>query len=124
MATFVSTTLTKRTGATTTVFVPGIKSDNLGYLFEGATLAGYGRSFTMEAGRNGVGRKTTLVFRVPQLSDDGLSVLRFVQAKLELIVPDGVPSDTVNDIVGYVNAATATGLTSLNSLLVNGEGVY
>lgn len=124
MATFITTTLAKRTGATTTVFVPGVKSDNTGYLYEAATLAGFGRSLIMEAARTRLGRKTMLVFRVPQLSDDGLSVLRFAQAKLELLVPDGIPTDSVNDIVGYVNAGTATALTSLNGLLVNGEGVY
>jgi hypothetical protein len=69
-------------------------------------------------------RRTSLTFTVPQLSDDGLSVLRYCQAKLEIIVPDGAPQTDVDDIVGYIESASKVATTNLNDLLVDGEGVW
>jgi hypothetical protein len=78
----------------------------------------------MSAEYSGGRRKTSLTFTVPQLTDDGLSVLRFVQAKLELIVPDGSPQADVDDIIGYIESGTAVAKANLNDLLVDGEGVW
>lgn len=124
MATFVSTTLTKRTGDTTTVFLPGVINSGIGTLFEASTLAGLGSSVSLMSRRSAITRHTGMTIRVPMLTDDELSVLRFAQAKLELIVPDGMLQTQVDDLVGYVNAATASGLSNLNKIFVVGEGVY
>lgn len=124
MATFVSTTLDQRTGASTTVFNPGITAGNSAVLFESSALAGFGAQLKMGAARTSNQRRTTVEIQIPQLSDDGLSVLRFAKAKLELTVPDGFPSTDVNDLVGYVEGACSATLANLNDLLVDGEGVY
>lgn len=124
MATFVSTTLAKRTGATTTVFAPGITAANAGTLFESSALAGFGRQLTIAASRSPNMRRSSLLVRVPMLSDDGLSVLRYAQARLDVMVPDGMIQTDVDDLIGYINSGTAVGTTNLNDLLVNGHGVY
>lgn len=124
MATFITTTLTKRTGAGTTVFNPGITAGNSAVLFESSALAGYGASLQIGASRSSNMRTTTVLLKVPQLSDDGLSVLRFAQMKIELKVPDGFSQTAVNDIVGYAEACCSTAITNLDDLLVEGEGVY
>jgi len=124
MATFISTTLAKRTGATTTVFAPGTTSGNSGVLFESSTLAGYGAQLQLAASRSNDLRRSTVTFKIPMLSADGLSILRYAQAKLEIVVPDGMLQTSVDDLIGYVNAATNPALTNLNDILVDGDGIY
>lgn len=126
MATFVSTTLTKRTGATTTVFAPGlIQSDGTGVLFASSGLAGFGPKVELRSWRVTNGRNARVKVTVPQLSPvDTTTVLYRPYGQIELYIPDGTLQTDVNDIVGYIAALSATGLTNLNDILVNGAGVY
>lgn len=124
MATFASTTLTKRTGATTTVFTPAQITDGIGYLYGPATIAGLGAMLSMKQVRNASGRRTTVQISVPQMSTvEPSQVLFRPYGKIDLWIPDGTLQTDVNDIVGYLNAYTASGLTLGNNLLVNGEAV-
>lgn len=126
MATFISTTLTKRTGATTTVFAPGlINSDGTGVFFATSALAGFGPRMELRSWRVTNGRNARVKVTVPQLSPvDTTSVLYRPYGQVDLYIPDGTLQTDVNDIVGYINAACASGLTNLNDILVNGAGVY
>lgn len=124
MATFTSTTLTKRTGATTTVFTPMELSQDVGYLRESATLAGFGPYLSMRQSYSGNARRTSVRVGVPQLDADGKLVLHRPVGSIELFIPNGTLQTDVDDIVGYLNALTATGVTNFNDLLVNGVGVY
>lgn len=124
MATFVSTTLTKRTGSGNTVFTPAQITDGVGFLYAPASIAGLGAQLSMKQIRNAGGRRTTVQVRVPQLSTQEPSqVLYLPYGKIDLWIPDGTLQTDVNDIVGYLNALTASGLTSMNNLLVTGEAV-
>lgn len=126
MATFVSTTLTKRTGATTTVFAPGnIQSDGTGVFFSAAALAGFGPKMELRSWRVANGRNARVKITIPQLSPvNTTSILYRPYGSLDVYIPDGTLQTDVNDIIGYINAATAAGLTNLNGILVNGDGVY
>lgn len=126
MATFISTTLTKRTGATTTVFAPGtILPDGTGQLLASGSIAGLVPQLELSSRRSANARRTRVSVTLPQFSAVEPNVVLYrPRAVLELYVPDGTLQTDVNDLVGYLNAATATGLTNLNAILVNGEGVY
>jgi len=124
MATLVTTTLTKRTGATTTVFTPGSLSGGVGWLYAPGTLAGFSPQLTMQAVRTNAGRRTSIRATVPQLAQDGLTVRSRPWGQIELWVPDGTVQTDVNDLVGYLNALSASGLANANDLLVNGAGVF
>lgn len=128
MATFVPTTLTKRTGATTTVFSPAVIASNVGRLRAPGTVSGFVPELTLRSVRSGNNsRKTTMRIQIPQVESLGVSV-PFLKSlpwgEVNLWIPDGTLQTDVNDLVGYINAATATGVTNLNAILVNGEGVY
>lgn len=126
MATFLSTTLTKRTGSTTTVFSPGnIGPDGTGYLSAGSTYSGLSPRLDLKSWRSAQGRNAKCRLTIPQLSPvDTTTVLYRPYGQVELYIPDGTLQTDVNDLVGYLNALTASGLTNLNAILVNGEGVY
>lgn len=126
MATFVSTTLAKRTGATTTVFAPAtIQPNGSGLLLASGAIAGLTPFLELGSRRSANARHTRVSVGIPQLDPVSTTTVLFrPRATLELYIPDGTLQSDVNDIVGYINAATATALTNLNSLLVVGEGVY
>lgn len=125
MATFASTVLTKRTGATTTTFAPSGVGAGVGYLRDAsATYSLFGAYLTMSQVYQGNARRTRVRATVPQISDDGRSIVSRPWAEVQLWVPEGTLLTDVNDLVGYVNAATADTLTNLDDLLVGGEGVY
>jgi hypothetical protein len=124
MATFVTTTLTKRTGATTTVFSP-MTIEGYGKLLAPATYVAISPELRMLANRQKGIRRTQVRVSVPQTNGLTPPAVTFVPyGQIELFIPDGTLQTDVNDIVGYLNALTATALTNLNSLLVVGEGVY
>lgn len=125
MATFTSTTLTKRTGNTTTVFTPGtINKDGTGVLFGPGTIAGLTPRLEISSSRSAAGRRSKIWVTLPQLSAvEPSQVLYRPYGQVELWIPDGTLQSDVNDLVGYLNAATASGLANLNDLLVNGQGV-
>lgn len=124
MATFITTTLSRRTGATSTIFSPMEMSNDVGWLRESATLSGFGPYLTMKQSYAGNARRTTVRVGVPQLDADGKMVLHRPLGSLELFIPNGTLQTDVDDIVGYLNALTASGITNFNDLLVNGVGVY
>lgn len=128
MATFVSTTLAKRSG-TNTVFAPqGIES-GVGTLAEsGSFQSGFANRLTLSSRRSGGNKRITrMKFAVPLLDVTNVNAPRKLSectAELVVNVPDGTPSANVNDLIGYVAASCATGITNLNAVLVTGEGVY
>jgi hypothetical protein len=126
MATFISTTLTKRTGATTTVFAPTILDGGLGTLLEaGSTYTWQAPSMTLKQSRSASSRTTTVRIYVPQL--DGSTppvVLSRPYIECKLYVPDGTAQTDVDDLVGYLNAFTDSSLANGDDLLVNGLGVF
>lgn len=124
MATFVNTTLTKRTGATTTVFTPRSLDGGVGYFRDSSALTGFGRWLSVSQKYSVGARRTQVRVGIPQLSTDGLVQLAKPVGMIELYIPDGTAQDAVNDIVGYLNALTATGITNLDDILVDGVAVF
>lgn len=126
MATFITTTLTKRTGATTTAFAPStIQPNGAGLLLASGTIAGLSPYLELSSRRSANARQTRVVVGVPQLSAVQPNVVLYrPRIVMEMYIPDGTLQTDVNDLVGYLNAATASGLTNLNAILVNGEGVF
>lgn len=126
MATFISTTLAKRTGATTTVFAPAtIQPNGSGLLLASGAIAGLTSFIEIGSRRSATARHTRVSIGIPQLDPVNTTTVRYrPRISLEMYIPDGTLQTDVNDLVGYLNAATASGLANLNSLLVVGEGVY
>lgn len=127
MATFVSTTLDKRTGATTTVFAPASISGGKGTLLAPATYAALSPSVELSSKTNGSGTRTsTIKISVPQIEGSGdvpVVVSRpFIECRI--VVPTGTLQTDVNDLVGYLNDALSTGTTNVDDVMVNGVGVY
>lgn len=120
MATFVSTTLTKRTGATTSVFAPREE----GRLAVSGSVAGFERDCYLQSNMGSSGRRTKVRFTIPRLDADGLIVLDRAWLSVDLWVPNGTQVDSVNDLVGYANSFTASALSNANDILVNGIGIY
>lgn len=123
MSTFVSTTLTKRTGATTTVFTPSGIDSGFGYFRASGTHALNGPSLRVEQKVRDSYRRTSVRVLVPQLDSDGRIISR-PAADMSLYVPAGALQTDVDDIVGYLNALTASSLTHFNEILVDGVGLY
>lgn len=123
MSTFVSTVLTKRTGATTTTFSPSGVDGSFGYFRASGSYALNGPSLRVEQKVKDSFRRTAVRVLVPQVDSSGLITLR-PAADLSIYVPAGTLAADVNDIVGYINALTATSLTNFNEILVNGVGLY
>lgn len=126
MATFISTTLTKRTGSGTTVFSPNVIVGGVGILYGPGSYAGFTPQLTLQSSRASNARRTRVRIVVPQVDVSGPLPVLASKPSFEavLYVPDGTLQTDVNDLVGYMGAACASGLANLNNLLVNGEGVY
>lgn len=124
MATFISTTLAKRTGVSTTVFDPHTITNGVGTLREASTYTWVGRSLTMSAKNEGSARRTKVRVSIPQVASDGVTVTARPWAQIEVYVPEGVAGDDVNDLIGYIESFCSTSLTNADQLLVDGVGVY
>lgn len=129
MATFVSTTLTRRTGASTTVFNPLGIDGGLGTLGDtSVSNQRLGASVTMSSKRTGSNKRITRVrVSVPLVDSSNPAVPVLVSAAyadIALTVPDGTPTANINDLVGYCEKVFASATANFNSLLVNGEGVW
>ena len=128
MATFITTTLAKRSTGNT-VFSPSTIEGGVGLLSNNAgTFTASAEKLTVSSKRvSGNKRVTRLRITVPQVDDSNPDVPRFVReavAELVLTIPDGMLQADVNDLVGYVEKACASTVVNLNAILVNGEGVY
>lgn len=124
MATFVSTTLTQRTGAGTTVFTPQGISNGVGTLRESSTYTWLGRNITVSSRPDGKARRTKVRVNVPQVADDDVSVTARPWAQIEMFIPEGTSADDVNDLVGYIESLCDSSLTNFDEILVDGVGVY
>lgn len=123
MSTFTSTTLTKRTGATTTVFDPSGLDGSFGFFRASGSYSLTGPSIRVEQKVKDTYRRTAVRVLLPQLDADGRIVAR-PAADLSLYIPAGTLATDIDDIVGYVNALTATSLSNFDDILVNGVGLY
>jgi hypothetical protein len=125
MATFISTVLTQRTGATTKTFTPTGISNGIGTFRDAsATYSWLGSFLTARQSNQGNRRLTSVRVTVPQLDADGLQVLSRPYGQIELYIPEGTLQTDVNDIVGYLNALSATSLTNFDDIFVDGSGVF
>lgn len=131
MATFIATTLTTRSKATNAVFSPRVKDGRVGYLEVNGNFQGLGNRMSMSSTLSSAKKRTTTVkFYIPlnrTVASGETQVPLLVStavATLTIEVPDGTPTNDVNDLVGYVNGFTAASLANANDLLVNGVGVY
>lgn len=123
MATFTSTTLTKRTGATTTIFEPSAIDGGWSYFRASGAQALNGPSIRCRQSVNDRSRRTDVRVAIPQLDSNGLIISR-PAIDLSMYVPSGADNDQINDLVGYLNALTASSLTNFDSFLVEGVGMY
>lgn len=128
MATFVATTLARRSGGTM-AFSPRDIAGGVGVLRNVSGLyEGLAPSMSLSVKRQTNNRRTSrMKIVVPQVDDsnpDAPILKREAFAELVISVPDGMLVADVNDLVGYIEKATATAVTNLNAILVNGEGVY
>jgi len=123
MSTFISTTLTKRTGASTTAFSPSGIDGSFGYFRASGTHALNGPSIRVEQKVKDSFRRTAIRILVPQLDADGRIISR-PAADLSVYIPAGTLTTDINDIVGYINALTDTSLSNFDDVLVNGVGLY
>lgn len=128
MATFITTTLAKRSTGNT-VFSPSTIEGGVGLLSNNAgTFTASAEKLSISSKRvSGNKRVTRMRIVVPQVDDSNPAVPRFVReavAELVLTVPDGMARTDVDNLVGYVEKACASAVTNLNAILVNGEGVY
>jgi len=123
MSTFVSTTLTKRTGATTTVFDPSGLDGSYGYFRASGSSALTGPSIRVEQKVKDSFRRTAVRLVIPQLDSEGRIMYR-PAIDLSVYVPQGTASSDVNDMIGYMNALTATSLSNFDEILVDGIGLY
>jgi len=123
MSTFVSTTLTRRTGATTTAFEPAGVAKGYHFLRASGASALSGPFVRVSQDINDAYRRSTMRIVVPQLDSNGMVFAR-PAADVALYIPFGSANDDVNDLVGYLNALTATSLTNFDSFLVDGVGMY
>lgn len=129
LATFVSTTLQRRTGATNVVFAPQTIEGGIGTLAEsGSYQSGYSSRFSISSKRTGNSKRVTrLKFAVPLVDTTTWAFpqkLSECTAELVVTIPDGTPTANVNDLIGYVEKACASTVVNLNAVLVTGEGVY
>lgn len=127
MATFVSTTVARRSGGNT-IFLPKVIESGIGQLSESSTFESVSPRLTISSRRTGGNRRVTrLRVAIPQVDNTNASVPSVVRSAfidLTLTVPDGFAQADVNDLVGFIEKLTASGLVNINAILVNGEGVY
>jgi hypothetical protein len=131
MATFISTVLNNRTSSADVTFNPKVKDGRVGYLEVNGDYQGLNDRMSMSSALSSAKKRTTTVkFYVPlnrTVASGETQVPMLIStavATLTVEVPDGTPTADVNDLVGYVNAFTASTLDNGNDLLVNGVGVY
>lgn len=129
MATFVSTTLAKRTGATTTIFSPmGIDGGVATLADASAAYQRLGSNITMSSKRTGNNKRITRIRVSIPLVDQSPSGVPFhvssAVADISITVPDGTPNSNINDLAGYVEKIFASATTNFNDLIVDGEGVW
>lgn len=131
MATFIDTTLTRRSKADKVIFSPRVKDGRVGYLEVNGNFQGLGNRMSMSSTLSSAKKRTTSVkFYVPlnrTVASGETQVPLLIStavATLTIEVPDGTPTSDVNDLVGFVNGFTAATLANGNDLLVNGVGVY
>jgi hypothetical protein len=124
MATFIQTTLDKRTGSTTTVFNPMGISGGVATMRESSAYTWIGRFVTMSSLNTGNARRTKVRVNIPQVASDGVTVNARPWAQIELFIPEGVDADDVNDLVGYIESFCSSSLTNADDILVGGVGIY
>jgi hypothetical protein len=124
MATFIQTTLDKRTGATTTAFDPMGISGGVATMRASSAYTWLGRSITLSSLNTGNARRTKVRVNIPQVASDGVTVTSRPWAQIELFVPEGVAADDVNDLVGYIESFCSDSLTNADDILVGGVGIY
>ena len=131
MATFIDTTLTRRSKADKVIFSPRVKDGRVGYLEVNGNFQGLGNRMSMSSSLSSAKKRTTSVkFYIPlnrTVASGETQVPLLIStavATLTIEVPDGTPTNDVNDLVGFVNGFTAATLANGNDLLVNGVGVY
>jgi hypothetical protein len=124
MATFVQTTLAKRTGATTTVFDPMGISNGVATMRATSAYTWIGRNITLSSLNTGNARRTKVRVNIPQVASDGVTVNARPWAQIELFVPEGVAADDVNDLVGYIESFCSSSVANANDILVDGVGIY
>lgn len=131
MATFIDTTLTRRSKADKVIFSPRVKDGRVGYLEVNGNFQGLGNRMSMSSTLSSAKKRTTSVkFYIPlnrTVASGETQVPLLIStavATLTIEVPDGTPTSDVNDLVGFVNGFTAATLANGNDLLVNGVGVY
>lgn len=122
MSTFTSTTLAKRTGATTTVFNPSGVASGYHYLRASGASALTGPYIRCKQVVTNDYRRADIRLVIPEIVSG--SVVRRPAVDLSLYVPAGSPSDDVNDLIGYIEALTSDSLTNFDSFLVGGVGMY
>ena len=131
MATFIDTSLTRRSKSDKVVFSPRVKDGRVGYLEVNGNFQGLGNRMSMSSTLSSAKKRTTSVkFYIPlnrTVASGETQVPLLIStavATLTIEVPDGTPTNDVNDLVGFVNGFTAATLANGNDLLVNGVGVY
>lgn len=129
MATFISTTLVKRTGASTTVFTPMGIDGSVGTLSDSsAAIQRLGNTITMSSRRSGAKRVSKIKVLVPLVDSTTVpaapKLLSTAFAELTITIPDGTPTANANDLVGYLEKICASATVNFDSLLVKGEGVW
>jgi hypothetical protein len=122
MSTFTSTTLAKRTGATTTDFLPSGVASGYHYLRASGASVLTGPYLRCKQVITNDYRRADIRLVIPEL-DNG-AIVRRPAVDLSLYVPAGSSSDNVNDMVGYIEALTSDSLTNFDSFLVAGVGMY
>jgi len=123
MSTFISTVLTKRTGATTTTFDPSGSDGSFGFFRASGSYALNGPSIRVEQKVKDTYRRTAVRILLPQLDSNGMVVSRPAM-DIALYIPSGTLVTDVDDLVGYGNALLASGLTNFNEIIVDGVGLY
>lgn len=124
MATFVQTTLTKRTGATTTVFNVSTRQGNTYRWGASASVFGHERYIEASSVGNASGRRTKVRVGIPQIDTASESILSKPWGLVDLYIPGGTALTDIDDIVGYLHALTASGLTNFDDILVNSVGIF
>lgn len=122
MSTFTSTTLPKRTGATTLVFEPAGVASGFHYLRASGPSALTGPYIRAKQTVTNEYRRTDIRIVIPEL-DNG-SIVRRPAIDMSIYVPAGSSNDSVNDLIGYLEGLTSATLTNFDSFLVDGVGMY
>lgn len=123
MATFIDTTLTKRSG-TTTIFNPSGKSNNVATFRESSSTYGHGAYMTVQSKWSANSRRTKVAITVPTIDSNGENIIGRPTIEINMYVPEGTSATDIDDLVGYAEAMCASALANANDILVDGVGVY